>query len=127
MLVFVIIGSFAVYVLIGGIWRYIKNPKPAKGLSYKEYYNYYDSLKYAVTDEIETDNTAERIKLEKEIDFYSAQIAMLEDLQRLIEKDLHNGSGNKKANLSRLITTDKQIHATQQKIDKLINELESLE
>jgi hypothetical protein len=67
-----------------------------------------------------------KLKLYKDIEFLTAHIGMLEDLQLIIEKDIHNGNGNYKANLSRLISLDKQIHTAQQKVDKLNNKLENL-
>lgn len=122
----------AVYSLI----RYIKLPKPPNGLSYRELYNYYDRdwNEYNEQQRIENERYSleleeieqERLKLYKEIDFLTAQIDMLEDLERLIEKDIHTGTGSEKVNLSRLISIDKQIHTAQQKIDKLNDKLENL-
>lgn len=125
MIILFIVSGFVLYILIAGIRLYIVSPKPSNGGSFRDYYNYYDNLEKGIVIEPEN-NSEQETKIYKEIDFYRSQIAMLEDLQRLIEKDLHNGSGNEKTNLSRLISIDKQIHTTQKKIEKLNNELESL-
>lgn len=114
----------------------IRLPKPPNDLNSKELEHYYKGgwkeyeTQKRINEElylIQLDKTkTASIKLHKEIEFLNAQIAMLEDLQRLIENDMHNGSGNEKVNLSKIISIDKQIHIAQKKIDKLNNELESL-
>lgn len=126
MIVLIIVCGVLLYCIIRGILQYIRNPKPPKSLKYRELYQYYDSLNYAPLEEVEEENESEKLKLEKEIEFYMAQIAMLEDLERIIEKDIQKGNGSEKVNLSRIISIDKQIHSAQKKIDKLNNELESL-
>lgn len=134
MFIVLFIGTAVIY----GIINYIILPKPQKELTYKELRRYYrnNSLKeYTKQKRINEqlylleleENEKTKTKLYKEIDFLTSQIGMFDELERLIEKDLHNGSGNEKANLSRLISIDKQIHAAQNKIDKLNNLLENLE
>jgi hypothetical protein len=123
MIILIVFIGLAVYILISGIRLYITAPKPPSGGNFRDYYSYYDNLENGIEIELENDNTQE-IKIYKEIDFHRAQIAMLEDLQRIIEDELHTESGNYKANLSRLISIDKQIHNTQKKIDKLLESLE---
>jgi hypothetical protein len=132
MIIVLVFGFMAVYSLI----RYIKLPKPPNGLNYRELYNYYDRdwKEYNEQQRLENERYSleleeieqQKLKLYKEIDFLTAQIDMLEDLERLIEKDIHNGTGSEKVNLSRLISIDKQIHTAQQKIDKLKDKLEDL-
>ena len=128
-----------IFITIAAIWAIvdiIRLPKPPKNLTQKQLEYYYRGgwKEYEAQKQIdeqlrlqqlEANNTTKR-KLYKDIDFLTAQVNNLEDLQRLIEKDLHNGSGNEKANLSRLISIDKQIYITQKKIEKLNSELENL-
>ena len=126
MFILILIGLFVLLVVIAGIRQYIREPKPPKYLNYRDYYNYYHNKEYLENVDICDDTTEERQSIEKEIEFYTSQIGMLEDLQRVIEKELHTGSGSYKTNLSRLISLDKQIHAAQQKINKLTDKLENL-
>lgn len=56
-------------------------------------------------------------KKAQERDYYTALIANLEDLQRIVEKEYSREK--ERESLSRLIALDKQIHAARQKLDKL--------
>lgn len=131
-IVILFIGTAVIY----GIINYFRMPKPPDGLSRKQLKYYYgggwkDYAKQLKIDnelyllELE-ENEKTKIKLYKDIEFLTAHITMLEDLERLIEKDIHNGIGSEKVNLSRLISIDKQIYTAQQKIDKLNDKLENL-
>lgn len=124
MVLFIIFAAFCLVGVVRGIALYITSPKPEKYLSYNEYKQYYNNKPWLIPDD-DSDSETEH-KLYKELEYLTAHRDMLEDLQRLIEDDLHNGKGNTKANLSRLISLDKQVHTTQQKIDKIYNELESM-
>ena len=126
MFILILIGLFVLSVVIAGIKQYIREPKPPKYLNYRDYYNYYHNKEYLENVIVYEDNTEERLEIEKEIEFYSSHVDMLEDLQRIIENELHTESGNYKSNLSRLISLDKQIHTAQQKINKLTDKLENL-
>lgn len=121
MLIVIIFCVFCLIGVIRGIVLYITSPKPEKYLSYNEYKQYYTDKLWLIPDD-DSDSETEH-KLYKELEYLTAHKDMLEDLQRLIEDDLHNGKGNTKANLSRLISLDKQVHTTQQKIDKIKEEL----
>ena len=127
MLVLCIILIFVTVGIIRGIVLYITSPKPEKYLSYKEYKQYYTGKPWLIPVDDDSDNSETELKLYKELEYLTAHKAMLEDLQRLVEDDLHNSKGNTKANLSRLISLDKQVHTTQQKIEKLKNDLEKLD
>lgn len=123
MLITIIFWGFIGSCVLAGVVQYIKNPKPPKYLTYNEYRNYYKHKEWLTVDSLEDDNSETQTKLYKELEYLTAHKDMLEDLQRLIEDDLHNSKGNTKANLSRLISLDKQVHTTQQKIDKIKEEL----
>lgn len=121
----VLLMLFSVFCLIGvirGIALYITSPKPEKYLSYKEYKQYYHNKEWLINIDDLPDSETE-LKLYRELEYLNAHKDMLEDLQRLIEDDLHNCKGNTKTSLSRLISLDKQVHRTQQKIDKIKEEL----
>jgi hypothetical protein len=101
-LMFVIAAVIAIGKVIHNTIATKRAERAMRSISHSEALEQYNAL-------IEEEN-----KKEREIDYYNALIANLEDLQRIVEKKSHD-----EKQLRQLITLDKQIHAAQVKLEKL--------
>ena len=82
----------------------------------KHIYNTFAQAKETRIDDFETYNVylEKENKKARERDYLNALIANLEDLQRIAEREERN-----EIQLHKIISLDKQIHAAQQKLEKL--------